>query len=163
MTWTPLAGVHVGLLGSGRALRFTGRTLAALGAAATQISPPGFDPPPASDPYQGGQSLREERLAAWLDQRVEVVPAPDAAETLRLAAGRAVGWALVFHDSCVTRAAASELADVPIVSIASTPYGMTAPKCGFTAAAHAGVAAAVGAPDKEPLGLPFNLADYTAG
>ncbi len=162
MSWRPLAGFRVGLLGSGRALRFTGRTLATLGAQATRIAPTGVDPPPERDPYHGGDSPREERLSAWLDEGVTVLPATNAKHAIELARDGMESWDIVFHDSGTPALAELDVAERPIVAIALAPEadGLT---CGLTAAARAGVAVAVGASDREPLGLPFDLADYTTG
>ena len=75
MSWRPLAGVDVLVLGSSRAARFAGRTLASLGAAVERIAPPGLDPPPAA-----AVGERERRLTTWLDAGVAVTPVRDAAD-----------------------------------------------------------------------------------
>lgn len=163
MSWRPLADVSVGVIGSGRALRFAGRTLAELGAGATRVAPPGHDPPPEHDPYQGGVSERELRLASWLDARVDVIPATNLDQATTLARGRFSGCDIVLHDVPLSRIPHYHPAPgVPHVTVGLRPEedGLA---CGLTAAGRAGVAMVIGAADREPLGLPFNLADYATG
>jgi crotonobetainyl-CoA:carnitine CoA-transferase CaiB-like acyl-CoA transferase len=156
MSWRPLDGVRVLVLGSSRAARFAGRTLASLGAAVTRIAPPGLDPPPEADPLHGGASERERRLGLWLDGAVDVVVAGSPGEVADLAAAQPRP-ALVVHDA--------DLIPPPGARAVALSAGLTAhePACGLTAAARAGVAVAVGAPDREPLEPPFQLSAYATG
>ena len=148
MSWRPLAGVDVLVLGSSRAARFAGRTLASLGAAVERIAPPGLDPPPGA-----AVGERERRLTTWLDAGVAVTPVRDAA-----AAGRdGPSPDLVIHDAELTAPAG-----VPAIAL-SEALDPFEPSCGLTSAARAGVAAACGAPDREPVEPPFQIGTYSAG
>jgi crotonobetainyl-CoA:carnitine CoA-transferase CaiB-like acyl-CoA transferase len=148
MSWRPLAGVDVVVLGSSRAARFAARTLASLGAAVTRVAPPALDPP-----AEASASERERRLAAWLDAGVAVIPVAEAAAPV---------WTGARPDLLVHDAELPAPAGVPAVALSD---GLDASEraCGLTAAARAGVAVACGAPEREPLEPPFQLGTYAAG
>ena len=148
MSWRPLAGVDVVVLGSSRAARFAGRTLASLGATVRRIAPPALDPP-----QEAVMTEREQRLTSWLDAEVEVTPVADA---------RAASWDGARPDLVIHDAELAAPSGVPAVAL-SDGLDPLERACGLTAAARAGVAAACGAPDREPLEPPFQVGTYAAG
>jgi crotonobetainyl-CoA:carnitine CoA-transferase CaiB-like acyl-CoA transferase len=102
LSWQPLDGLSIELVGTSRALAFAGRTLTALGASIVDADP---------DIVLADETPPPDRLCVTIDMGV----------------------------------------------------GDGAPACGLTAAARGGVATAIGAPEREPLGLPFDIADHTVG